>query len=114
MTRRKHPEYTRHLWAAEAKAKGLAVDAYVVVEEMTGWALTAQLDPVVLEAALEARSAMRRVRNLLLPDESFPDDAAPQEPVRRYTREREHPGTGVEMEAIEVRLGEIAELKGDN
>jgi hypothetical protein len=77
LTARKHPEYTRHLWAAEAKAKGYAVDAYTVVEEMTGWALTAQLDPVVIEAALEARSAMRRVRNLLLPDETFADDTAP-------------------------------------
>ncbi|MCP4897308.1 MAG: hypothetical protein GY906_10090 [bacterium] len=82
MQRHKHPEYTRHQWVAEAKARGLAVDAYLVVEEMTGWALAAQLDPVVIDAAIEARSAMRMVRNLLLPDEEFPDDRAPIAPRR--------------------------------
>ena len=111
MTTRRHPEYTRHKWAAEAKARGLAVDAYKLVEEMTGWVLVAQLDPVVVAAAVEARSGMRRLRNLLLPDEEFADDAVPLDGPIAF---RSFPATGVEMEGIEVPLGETVELKGDD
>lgn len=67
-------DYQSHRQIAEAKAKAYAIQAYLEAEQLHGWAFAAQLPNEVLEAATEARSATRRIRNLLLPDETFDDD----------------------------------------
>lgn len=88
------PDYTRHTMIAEAKARALAIDAYKLIEEMAGWAVAAQLDDAVIAAVLEARSGTRRVRNLLLPDELFPDE------VERLTK------ASRVMDVVGVRVSE--------
>ena len=67
-------DWTPHLEAAEAKAKTLALNLFTLAEQLSGWAHVAQLDNAVLEATVDARTAARKVRNLLLPDDTFPDE----------------------------------------
>jgi len=81
------PSYHRHLRYAEAKTRTYAIDAFAAVEELTGWAHTAQLDKAILDATVQARAAIRRVRNLLLPDETFSDDPDRSVIVKDYNPE---------------------------
>lgn len=67
-------DWTPHLERAEAQAKTLALDLYTAAEKLAGWAHVAQLDNAVLAAAIDARAAARRIRNLMLPDTEFPDN----------------------------------------
>lgn len=67
-------EYDAHMETARARLRGFAVDMARLSEDLVGWAVAAQADKSVLEAAYEARGALRKIRNLLHPESEFPDE----------------------------------------